>query len=156
MIYIFDTGSLSKLKHFYPNVFKSVWKGLEALVEGGQLLSTREVWKEMQNGDPHKHTNDWLKIRQHIFTMPDAKEMHFVSQILRIPHFTALIGEKQRLQGTPVADPFVVAAARIRNGTVVTEERLKPGAAKIPNVCQHFDVPCIDLESFMGRQEWEF
>jgi hypothetical protein len=71
-------------------------------------------------------------------------------------HFQALIGEKQRLMGTPVADPFVIACAKIRQGTVVTEERLKPHAAKIPNVCQHVSVPCIDLETFMQKQGWSF
>ena len=29
MIYVFDTSSLSKLKHFFPGVFKSVWAGLD-------------------------------------------------------------------------------------------------------------------------------
>ncbi|MDP2155637.1 MAG: DUF4411 family protein [Sulfuricella sp.] len=156
MIYVFDTGSLSKLKHFYPNVFKSVWIGLDSLVDDGSLLSTREVWKEMQNGEPHKHTNEWLKARQHIFTVPSAEELKFVAQIFLVPHFRSLIGEAQRLKGTPVADPFVIAAAKVRNGTVVTEERIKPGAAKIPNVCAHFKVPCIDLETFMQGQNWEF
>ena len=64
----------------------------------------------------------------------------------------------ETLHGTPVADPFVIACAKIRQGTVVTEERLKPHAAKIPNVCQHpgVSVPCIDLEDFMQKQGWSF
>jgi len=33
---------------------------------------------------------------------------------------------------------------------------LKPQAAKIPNVCQHFSVPCMDLETFMQQQGWSF
>ena len=35
MIYVFDTSSLSKLKHFFPGVFKSVWTGLDSLVLSG-------------------------------------------------------------------------------------------------------------------------
>ena len=42
------------------------------------------------------------------------------------------------------------------NGTVVTQEKLKPGGAKIPNVCAHFKIPCIDLEGFMHKQNWTF
>lgn len=156
MIYVFDTSSLSKLKHFFPGVFKSVWAGLDALVQSGELISTREVWNEIERGNVDAYTNNWLKNHKHIFTTPTADELRFVVQIFRIPHFQALIGEKQRLMGTPVADPFIIACAKIKNATVVTEERLKPNAAKIPNVCQHFKVPCIDLETFMQTQGWSF
>ena len=156
MIYVFDTSSLSKLKHFFPGVFKSVWTDLDVLVQSGNLISTREVWNEIERGEVDKHTNDWLKQRKALFTTPAATELQFVAQIFQISHFQSLIGEKQRLTGTPVADPFVIACAKIRKATVVTEERLKPNAAKIPNVCQHFSVPCIDLEVFMQQQGWSF
>jgi Domain of unknown function (DUF4411) len=158
MIYVFDTSSLSKLKHFFPKVFKSVWTGLDSLVQAGELISTREVWNEIERGDVDQYTNQWLKDRKQIFTTPTADELRFVAQIFQVPHFQALIGEKQRLVGTPVADPFIIACAKIRKGTVVTEERIKPNAAKIPNVCIHpsVDVPCIDLETFMQKQGWTF
>ena len=83
----------------------------------------------------------------------------------QVKHFQSLIGIQQRLKGTPVADPFVIACARIKQGTVVTEEGWlrpsdklvpKPNAAKIPNVCAHFKVPCVDLEEFMQQQGWAF
>ena len=156
MIYVFDTSSLSELKHFYPAIFKSVWQGLDKLVQHNQLISTKEVWHEIERGNPNPFINDWLKHRKEIFTTPSSSELLFVAEIFKIVHFQALIGEKQRLKGTPVADPFVIACAKIRNGTVVTEEQLKPNAAKIPNVCQHFNIPCIDLESFMQQQAWSF
>lgn len=156
MIYVFDTSSLSKLKHFYPGVFKSVWNGLDELVIQNQLISTKEVWNEMERGNPDQYTNEWLKERKEIFTIPSAAELRFVAEIFKISHFQALIGEQQRLKGTPVADPFVIACAKINQGTVVTEERFKPNAAKIPNVCQHFQIPCIDLEKFMQQQDWSF
>jgi hypothetical protein len=156
MIYVFDTSSLSKLKHFFPGVFKSVWTGLDSLVASGELISTREVWNEIERGDVDPYTNEWLRQRKHLFTTPTGAEMLFISQIFRVQHFQSLIGEKQRLTGTPVADPFVIACAKVRGGAVVTEERLKRNAAKIPNVCQHFSVPCMDLETFMQQQGWSF
>ncbi len=57
---------------------------------------------------------------------------------------------------TPVADPFVIACARVNSGTVVSQEKFKPNAAKIPNVCAHFAIPCMDLEGFMRAQNWSF
>jgi hypothetical protein len=51
---------------------------------------------------------------------------------------------------------FVIAAAKVKAATVVAEEKLKPNAAKIPNVCQHFGILCTNLEGFMSQQNWSF
>ena len=37
MIYVFDTSSFSPLKHFYPDVFVSMWSGLDDLYQAKQL-----------------------------------------------------------------------------------------------------------------------
>lgn len=156
MIYVFDNSSLSRLKHFFPEVFVSIWEGLDDLVQQNRLISTKEVWNEVQRGTPDKFVNDWLTARKEIFTTPDTAELQFVAKIFQVKHFHALIGEQQRLKGTPVADPFVIASAKIQEGTVVTEEQFKPHAAKIPNVCKHFNIECINLETFMKQQNWSF
>ena len=41
-------------------------------------------------------------------------------------------------------------------GCVVTEERIKPNAVKIPNVCDHFDIDCINFETLMVLENWQF
>lgn len=156
MIYVFDTSSFRSLKHFYPSVFRTIWTGLDAMVHEGTLISTREVWTELKGQNVSEHVLEWAKRNREIFSMPDQSEMMFVATIFKVPHFQSLIGEQQRLKGMPVADPFVIACAKIRNGTVVTEEQFKTNAAKIPNVCRHFSVPCIDLEGFMQSQSWNF
>jgi Domain of unknown function (DUF4411) len=91
-----------------------------------------------------------------VFTTPTAEETEFVGRILAVPHFQQLIGTKARLTGTPVADPFVIACAAVRDGTVVTEEKTKPNSAKIPNVCEHFAISCLNLEKFMRAVGWSF
>lgn len=156
MIYVFDTGSFSKLKHYFPGVFATLWSGLDYMVKAGTLISTKEVKRELQNGSPDPHVDKWIKANGHIFTTPEGQEFQIVASILSIPHFQSVIGEKQRLTGTPVADPFVIAAAKVRSGTVVTEEAHKPNSAKIPNICQHFQVSCTNLEGFMAMQGWSF
>jgi len=83
MIYIFDNSSLSRLKHFFPEVFVSIWTGLDDLVKQKHLISTREVWNELQRGTADKYVHDWLKARKEIFTTPDAKELQFVAQIFK-------------------------------------------------------------------------
>ena len=54
------------------------------------------------------------------------------------------------------ADPFVIARAAITRSTVVTMEQFKDNAAKIPNICRHFNVRCITLEEFMQAEGWTF
>lgn len=156
MIYVFDTSSIRSLQHFYPSVFKTIWDGLDVLIQQKNLISTREVWNEVERQNISKEVLAWAKQNKQIFTTPTTAELQFVATIFQVNHFQSLIGEQQRLKGTPVADPFVIACAKIKGGTVVTEERFKPTAAKIPNVCQHFNVPCIDLEGFMQQQSWTF
>lgn len=156
MIYVFDTSSIRSLQHFYPSVFKTIWDGLGGLIQKQNLISTREVWNEIERQNISADVLAWAKQHKQIFTTPNATELQFVAQILQNKHFQSLIGEQQRLKGTPVADPFVIACAKIKSGTVVTEEQIKPNAAKIPNVCAHFNVPCINLEGFMQQQGWTF
>ncbi|CAH1070375.1 PIN domain-containing protein [Candidatus Nitrotoga sp. 1052] len=156
MIYVFDTSSIRSLQHFYPSVFKTIWDGLDSLVHQKNIISTREVWNELERQNVSADVLAWAKQNKQIFTTPNTAELQFVAQIFQTKHFQSLIGEQQRLKGTPVADPFVIACAKIKGATVVTEEQQKPNAAKIPNVCEYFNVPCIDLERFMQQQGWTF
>jgi len=55
-----------------------------------------------------------------------------------------------------VADPFVIALAKARDGCVVTEETMRPNAAKIPNVCEHFGIEYAKLEGVMNKEAWTF
>ena len=165
MSYVFDTSSIRSLQHFYPRVFKSIWDGLDDLVAQNELISTREVYNELERQAVSDEVLKWAKNHKAMFSTPTGAELLFVAEIFKIRHFQGLIGAQQRLKGTPVADPFVIACARIKQATVVTEEgwqrggkplALKPNAAKIPNVCAHFKISCIDLEEFMHQQGWMF
>ena len=71
-------------------------------------------------------------------------------------HFRNLVSEYERLQARPVADPSVIACAQVREGCVVTQERGKPNAAKIPHVCDHFGVRCTDFEGFLAEMDRVF
>jgi hypothetical protein len=156
MIYVFDTSSFRVLRHYYRGTFESIWLGIEELANNGLLVSTREVFNELQQFNDASLILDWAKNFKSIFATPSNEELAFVRKIFEVEHFAALISAKSVLKGTPVADPFVIAAAWVKGGTVVTQESLKPNAAKIPNVCDHFGVPLTDLEGFMSSQNWKF
>ena len=98
----------------------------------------------------------WAKTHKEIFLKPNREELVFVTEIFKVEHFRTLIRKKERLQGKPVADPFIIGKAKISNGIVVTQEQWKKNSAKLPNVCEYFKVECIDLEFFMEKENWTF
>ena len=99
----------------------------------------------------------WAKDQKDKFFSPSTvEELKFVTEIFKVQHFQAMIRNKERLQGKHVADPFVIARAKIFNCQVVTIEFFKDNAAGIPNVCKHFSIPCINLEGFMKQEGWTF
>ena len=127
----------------------SVWAGREEMIEAGDLISTREVFNELEQFNDDSSISDWAKSFQSIFATPANDELAFIAKIFQVSHFAALVSAKSILKGTPVADPFVIATAAVKGGTVVTQEGLKPNAAKIPNVSDHFGIPRANLEGFM-------
>lgn len=157
MPYIFDTNSITALSFYYPERFPTFWKLFDAAVHGEEVISVREVSREL---DSHTFLQPWLAewLKQHkdIFRTPTAEELHFVTDIFQVKNFQTLVGEKQRLRGTPVADPFVIACAKICNGTVVTQEVKKEGGAKIPNICDYFKIKCTTVEGFLAENGWRF
>src|SRR3989442_14058252 len=107
MPYIFDTNTIATLSHYYPKRFPSFWSLFDAAIEAEEVVSVREVLKELEN-----HTflqqwlDDWLDEHKTMFHIPSAKEMQFVVDIFKAKQFQALVGEKQRLRGKPSRRPI--------------------------------------------------
>jgi hypothetical protein len=155
MIYVFDSNTLSHLfDNFYLSRFPSLWEKFDLSISDGTIISVSEVYKEIyEHGD---RLPKWTKQNKDIFQKPSPNELVLVSEIFKVPHFQSLVKRQSSLKGKPVADPFVIAKAWDINGCVVTQEKEKPHAAKIPNVCKHFNVGCTDIEGFMERENWTF
>lgn len=156
MSYVFDNSPLSALfKNFYRNRFPSLWELFDNLVANGEILSTREALREIEEGATES-LRDWAAHNQQLFTMPTAAEGAFVARIYAVPHFQQNIEQQKILKGGRNADPFVIAKAFVEERAVVTMEILRPNAAKIPNICSHFNIPWLSLEGFMEQEGWRF
>ena len=156
MTYVFDSCAFIALFHYYyQDRFPSLWASFDALVSAQRIVSVREVRKELEGHG--SRLSDWVKVHRELFRPPSIEELEFVLEVFKVPHFQALVRKQEQLKGKPVADPFVIAAAwALDDGCVVTEEVHKPNAARIPNVCAHFGVPCFSLETFMDAEDWRF
>ncbi len=156
MIYVFDSNSLLNLFwHYYPERFPTLWEKFDALVSGGKLISVREVFNEI--GSSKDSLGTWAKEHKNVlFLESTAEELQFVAEIFQVQHFQAMVRKQERLKGKPVADPFVIARAKISGASVVTQEKNTKDAAKIPNVCNYFGIRCMNLEGFMKKENWTF
>lgn len=155
MTYVFDSGPLITIfNHYYLENFPSFWNNFDKYVQNNRIMSVRAVREELRvRGDA---LSAFVNDKNHIFYTPTDAETSFVATIFKNKHFTGLINQKERLLGKEVADPYVIAKAKIIGGCVVTQELYKPNAAKIPNVCQHFEILCVSLEEFMKQEGWVF
>lgn len=154
--YVIDSNSLIYLGRFFPSRFPTLWTHIDEMALTGRLFSARECRQELDSYNEKDFLKEWAKKNSHIFLPASEAEAKVVSDILRVQHFRQLISATAQLKGKPVADPFLVASAKVNEAILVTEEILKPNAAKIPNVCQHFSVQYMNLEQFMTAENLMF
>ena len=156
MAYVFDTNCFIVIGHYYPEQFPRFWEKFNQAVENGKIISVREVYRELDRNATEDHLIEWIELQKNIFVTPSPAVTQLVKEIFSVPHFKASLPDRTQLGNNPFADPFVVAQAKAMNYWVVTQESERPRAAKIPNICEHFDVDWINLQGFMERENWSF
>ena len=156
MTYVFDNSPLSTLfRNYYRRRFPTLWQHFDELVDNGDIVSTREALREIEDGAVES-LREWAQQNSELFIMPNAEEGAFVARIYAVQHFQQNIELQKILKGGRNADSFVIAKAAVNGFTVVTMEQLRDNAVKIPNICNHFDIPWMSLEDFMEAEGWEF
>jgi len=157
MKYIFDNNTLSGIfRHYYRDSFSSFWILFDKMVIEGNIISVREVHNEIKKLTRKDELETWAKSNSKFFHDPTTEELQFITKIYSVSHFSNSISQQKLLKGGPFADPFIIAKAHAENATVVSEEKLKPNAAKIPNICEHFKIPCINFQIFLKQNNWNF
>ena len=59
MTYVFDNSPLSTLfRNFYRRRFPTLWQHFDELVDDGDIVSTREVLREIEDG-PVESLREW-------------------------------------------------------------------------------------------------
>jgi len=152
-VFIIDTSSLLELHHFPDDIFPSIWKELDQLVQAGEMLAPHEVKREIERG--HDEIVKWVKEHPRAFINLDAEQAR---------HLDSLISEFPAMSGAdktgPFADPLVVAMAMSmgtasdRLPVVVTEETPRgPGSLKIPNLCQRYGIQYVNLHGLLRKRQ---
>lgn len=150
--YIFDSGPFIDLKNYPDDVFTSLWENFTQMINDGEILSSSEVFRELEDYDDEIAA--WAKLHKNTFIKPTIEEQVEVQRILE--KHPDLVKEEAILLGKPYADPFVIAQAKLHNCILVHSEKFKPNAHKIPNVCKDFKVEEMMLFEFFRREKWKF
>jgi len=155
-MYVFDTNVFISLGLYYPRRFPTIWENIDSLVATGKLVSVREVRRELENNCSSEHILKWVQKNREIFRIPTNEECLIVSDIFKKNEYIGFVKRQNILKGMPVADPFIIAAAKVKGFIVVTQESNKSKGARIPTACKDFNVECIDLEGFLEKENMEY
>lgn len=144
-VFSIDTSALIAARYevYRPTTFPALWTALEQLIANGELVASEEVLYELQRQDDELLA--WARNQPRLFIPLDETIEGAVRRIVNVPH--AINGKAMDNS----ADPFVIAVAMAKNGTVVSSE--KPGSPsnpKIPYLCQHFNIPHQSLQEFVN------
>jgi len=159
-IYCIDTSALINMKVLYPqDIFPSLWRNLESLINQGRLISPQEVLEELRKKDDE--LRKWGEAHKSMFKKLDANQLEKVRDILG--RFPDLIDPQKT---TPDADPFIIALAMCeeQQRTLWEERRIvvseeKPatpgGRPKIPDVCTYYGITHIPLTELFRKENWK-
>ncbi|MGI9156666.1 MAG: DUF4411 family protein [Marmoricola sp.] len=152
-LYSFDTSAFinGRKSLFLPTSFGAIWDGIAVLANQGVVRAVDEVKRELARKEDETYT--WAKGVKGLFTPLHEDIQIATSAVLAAhPKLLGIGGRRDR----NAADPFVVALALARGGTVVTQEEPRDlNKPRIPDVCDAMNVPWMTLPQFVDAQDWK-
>jgi len=143
-IYCLDTSALIQPWNTYYSVdiCPEYWQVLEDLAKKGVVFCTQEVKREIEKQDDGLHA--WASERPFLFREISEDVQVNLRKILST-HKELIDDKKER----SMADAWVIAHAMAEKAVVVTKEGFAPRKIKIPDVCNAYNIPCIDDVQFV-------
>ncbi|MCL2555999.1 MAG: DUF4411 family protein [Firmicutes bacterium] len=135
--YIIDTCSLLSQKEGESHnrkLYKTLWANIEKLLQDGEIVILSEIEDEIKHGGDE--VADWLKAGNYKTISLDKSIQSTARDVLKTAP------EIIDFKGKSSADVFLIAAAKVYNLTVITEEN-KQSPKKIPKVCEKVGARCI-------------
>lgn len=147
-----DTSSLIQAwSRAYPlDTFPTFWDKMSGIVGQGVIITPDVVLDELKRKDDGLY--DWaVERKEHLIYPLDGEIQKVVKDILG--NFPRLLDTKRGRSG---ADPFVIALAKIKGRTVVTDEIIgKPQKPSIVDVCHHYNIECINLLAMIRKLKFK-
>jgi hypothetical protein len=133
---------------FPKDIFVGIWEALVEGIDKGEIIAPEVVRDELANTD-EAALKRWLAEHDGMFVPLETGQLGPLTEIVR--RYPAYANSPRNL-----ADPAVIALAKADELAVLSSEtkatqhsERKP---KIPNVCQEFDVGCLDIQDFCRKE----
>ena len=152
LVYCLDTSALIEawVRLYSPDVFPTYWVKLEGAIQRKILISVDNVLDEIKMKDDD--LQKWAKQQNDLFLPIDEDVQSKVGEIMTA--FPKFVDTRPK----NMADPFVIALAKVKKAVVVTEEK-RPGTEKrptIPFVCNKLQIKYIPILDMIRELEWSF
>ncbi|WP_299310818.1 DUF4411 family protein [uncultured Halomonas sp.] len=160
MTYLLDANTYIQAKalHYRMHIVPGFWDWLDHQFGVGQVGSIRSVYDELSAGGDE--LSEWVRLRRHQFLAVDDEATQAVFADIadhvathssyQEPHVSSFLAG---------ADPWLVAKAKAIGAQVVTNEaRVGPGSkkVKVPNICDQFQVACLDTYDLLDTLRARF
>jgi hypothetical protein len=163
MKYLLDANTFieAKNRYYHMEICPGYWEWLLLQHQAGIVGSISMVQDELLKGSDELH--DWANQHPDFFLEvgDDATQLAFAE----VAEYCATYVETQGMKAVALddflggADPWLIATAMSCSATLVTHEQYNPHTKRkllIPNVCEAFEVNCMNTFELLHQLEARF
>jgi hypothetical protein len=146
-VYTIDMSSIKELHERYPkNLFPTIWRHIESLIQNNQLVSHIEVHREIKaTTNPQDKLLVWSNKNKKIFQGLDNCQTSKIPEI-QSKYNKSEWNNKMNRPG-PWADPYLLAMAMCENAIIISQES-KTKANRIPPIGNELGLKSLNLLEF--------
>ena len=132
----------AKNRHYGFDFCPAFWDFLDKEINKTTILTIKEVYNELSHGDDD--LANWIKERKDSSFFIPFDDEETQKEFVKIAQYVINnFPQEQANKFLDVADPWLIAKAKVLGAIIVTQEVLAPSntqKVKIPNICVHFGV----------------
>lgn len=137
-------------EHYGADLFAPQWRIVEASVRAGVTIAPRQVDKELEKwAEKSERIRTWLNNHRYMFSDVTSGMLATAKQVVNA--YPAYSSSTNYL-----GDLELISLAKSRGLTVFTLETraqtMSKRRPKIPDVCDAFDISCVNVKGFLRRE----
>lgn len=159
MRYLLDANTYIEAKNQYygMDICPAYWDWLDRQFALGTIASVDMIGRELKEGNDE--LANWVRERpDHFISNDDELTQTLFADIVQFV-MEGDYNPGNRDNFLAKADPWIIAKAKTIGASVVTHEAVAAAntrKVKVPNICQQFEVPCLNTFRFLRELEARF
>lgn len=159
MRYLPDANTYIEAKNQYygMDICPAYWDWLDRQFALGTIASVDMIGRELKEGNDE--LANWVRERpDHFISNDDELTQTLFADIVQFV-MEGDYNPGNRDNFLAKADPWIIAKAKAIGASVVTHEVVAAAntrKVKVPNICQQFEVPCLNTFRFLRELEARF